>query len=246
METCAVKVPQVESTTLGQLVISHPSATAIFEKYELDYCCGGNKTLEEACREKGLDRDRVLAEIQVAPKTGALENFHPELWDSSFLVDYIVQNHHQFLRGAMPELEALLNKVCARHGADYAKLLEIRDCFADLSEELTSHMNKEEIVLFPAIKGLESAQAGTHTVSLRAPIQVMEHEHESAGNLVRKIKTLSDNYSPPDFACPTLRLTFQRLQEFEADLVQHIHLENNILFKRFVHTESFHGSCSIS
>jgi regulator of cell morphogenesis and NO signaling len=181
----------------------------------------------------GLDPAKVRAEIQEAPAGGQV--LRPELWESGFLADFIVQQHHAFVRNAIPELEALLDRVCERHGHDTPELLAIRDVFADLAEELTQHMHKEELVLFPAIKRLKGKQLDEHPIEgmLQAPIAAMEREHQAAGMLVKQIRSLSGNYTPPEFACPTFRITFQRLREFDEDLMRHIHLENNILFERF-------------
>jgi len=219
--------------TVAQLAISHPGALSVFTKYNIDYCCGGHRSLREACQRTGLDPEKVRAEIDQTPETYAGGNFHPETWSSTFLVDYIIQNHHAYVRKAIPELEPLIDRVCERHGDDFYQLFQIREYFIDLSEELTSHMQKEESVLFPTIKQLEYEKHSNLPGYLSAPIGVMEHEHVVAGDLVKQIRALSNNYTPPDFACPTFRITYQRLQQFDSDLMQHIHLENNILFQRF-------------
>jgi regulator of cell morphogenesis and NO signaling len=153
------------------------------------------------------------------------------------LVDFIIQNHHSYVTDAIPELKALLDKVCAAHGNDSLELLNIREDFQDLAEELSSHMQKEEFVLFPAIKRLESQHHADHPLAgaIQSPIAAMEHEHTLAGDLIKHIRTLSNNYTPPDFACPTYRIAYKKLQEFDNDLMRHIHLENNILFQRMKH-----------
>lgn len=219
--------------TVADLAVSHPGALAVFTKYNIDYCCGGQRSLEDACMRIGLDPEKIKQEI--AESTAGNQQFlRPDKWTSSFLVDYIVNNHHSYVREAIPQLEILLDKVCSAHGADSHELLQIRDYFLELAAELTDHMNKEEIVLFPALKRLEAndvAENPLHTMVM-APIAAMEHEHDSAGNLIKGIRQLSGNYTPPEFACPTFRATYKRLQEFDNDLMNHIHLENNILFKR--------------
>lgn len=220
--------------TVAQLAISHPGALAVFTKYNIDYCCGGQRSLQEACHRMGLDPEKIKAEIDQAPAVSSNANLHPETWSSGFLVDYIFQNHHAYVSEAIPALELLLERVCERHGNDCYELLQIRECFIDLVEELVSHMHKEETVLFPAIKKFENeSQPNSFPGYLDAPINVMEHEHIVAGDLIKQIRSLSGNYTPPDFACPTFRITYQRLKEFDDDLMQHIHLENNILFQRF-------------
>ncbi|MCD9018783.1 iron-sulfur cluster repair di-iron protein [Parachryseolinea silvisoli] len=220
--------------TVAQLAIDHPGALSVFTRYNIDYCCGGHRSLEEACMRMGLDPVKIQSEIQEAP--AGVQVLRPETWGSAFLTDFIVQQHHAFVRKAIPELEALLERVCERHGQDTPALLPIRNAFMELAEELTLHMEKEELILFPTIKRLENPEPDYHHPlgrMLQAPIAAMEDEHKAAGNLIRQIRLLSDNYTPPEFACPTFRITFQRLREFDEDLMRHIHLENNILFERF-------------
>ena len=232
--------------TVAQLAIEQPGALAVFTKYNIDYCCGGHRSLEEACNRIGLDPEKVRTEIYQT-STESTEAWHPERWSSTLLVDFIVETHHNFVRKAIPELEALLDKVCDRHGNDCLELLHIRESFLDLSEELTSHMEKEERILFPAIKRLDAQKGQGNPMEhmIQGPIFAMEDEHEVAGELVKQIRSLSNNYTPPDFACPTFRITFQKLKEFDVDLMRHIHLENNILFERYKHP-STPSSCSIA
>jgi regulator of cell morphogenesis and NO signaling len=230
--------------TVAQLAVSHPGALAVFTKYNIDYCCGGHRTIEDACRRVGLDPEKIKSEIYLSSGEETTPELHPETWSSSFLIDFIVQNHHGFVRRAIPELQWFIDKVCDAHGNDCPALLSIRENFFDLSEELISHMEKEEVVLFPAIKRLEAHKNTDHPLAatIQAPVGAMEHEHVIAGDLIKQIRTLSKNYTPPDFACPTFRITFQKLQKFDNDLMRHIHLENNILFER-VKEKKAPGSC---
>jgi regulator of cell morphogenesis and NO signaling len=224
--------------TVAQLAISHPAALSVFEKYNIDYCCGGHRTLEEACMRKGLNASKIRREI--SQPSSSEYTLRPEKWSSSLLVDFIIQNHHNYVADAIPEIKALLDKVCDAHGNDSLELLRIREDFVDLAEELSSHMQKEEFVLFPAIKRLDSQSSADHPLSgaIQSPISAMEHEHTVAGDLIKHIRTLSNDYTPPDFACPTFKITYQKLREFDNDLMRHIHLENNILFKRMKIEES--------
>lgn len=233
MSTIANSTLEENPKTVAQLAISHPGALAVFTKYNIDYCCGGHRSIEDACMRIGLDPEKIKAEIFQSSVTENTQAIRPETWTSSFLVDYIIQNHHSYIRNAIPEITALLDKVCNAHGHDCHELLHIRENFFDLTDELLTHMQKEELVLFPAIKNLESQNKDRNSsLPLLGPVDVMEKEHELAGDLVKEIRTLSNNYTPPDFACPTFRITFNRLQEFDNDLMKHIHLENNILFER--------------
>lgn len=233
------------SLTVAQLAVSHPAALAVFTRYNIDYCCGGHRSLEEACRRIGLDPEKIRNEIFQTSGEGMVQSLRPENWSSTFLIDFIVQNHHSFVRKAIPEIQAFLDKVCDAHGKDCPDLLHIRENFLDLSEELIGHLQKEELILFPAIKRLESENNEDHPLvsTIQAPVGAMEHEHVIAGDLIKQIRALSGNYTPPDFACPTFRITYKKLQEFDNDLMKHIHLENNILFERLKNMNATDKSC---
>jgi regulator of cell morphogenesis and NO signaling len=233
--------------TVAQLAVSHPGALAVFTKYNIDYCCGGHRSIEDACRRVGLEPEKIKAEIAETSGQEISQPLRPENWSSTFLADYIIQNHHSYVRNAIPDIQAFLDKVCHAHGNDCLELLQIRERFLDLSEELTSHMDKEEHILFPAIKRFEAQKNENHPLisTIQAPIGAMEHEHVIAGDLVKEIRTLSNNYTPPDFACPTFRITYKKLQAFDNDLMRHIHLENNILFERMKDKQTTGGNCSI-
>jgi regulator of cell morphogenesis and NO signaling len=220
--------------TVAQMAISHPAALSVFTKYNIDYCCGGHRSLDDACIRMGLDPEKIRQEILQAPNQDFTQTLHPENWSSSFLIDFIIQNHHLYVKNAIVDILPFLDKVCDAHGNDSPQLLTIREHFFDLKEELTDHMNKEELILFPVIKRLESVNSEDHplALSIMAPLNAMEHEHVIAGDLIKQIRTLSNNYTPPDFACPTFKITYLKLQEFDNDLMRHIHLENNILFER--------------
>ena len=225
------------SHTVAELAISHPGALSVFNRYNIDYCCGGNRSLEEACARVGLNPEKVWQEIAASPTQDASIPSRATLWSAALLADYIVQNHHAYVRAAIPEIQALLEKVCAAHGSDNIELLNIQQDFDDLAEELLSHMDKEEMALFPAIKRLEAHNDSGHPQAdtLKAPITIMEHEHVIAGDLIKSIRGLSQNYTVPEFACPTYRVTYQKLKEFDNDLMTHVHLENNILFRKAGH-----------
>jgi regulator of cell morphogenesis and NO signaling len=221
--------------TVAQIAIEQPAALNIFTKYHIDYCCGGHRSLDEACNRMGLDPNQIRKELRSASDGNSSPLFRPENWSSELLADFIVENHHSYVKKAIPELHLLLNKVCNQHEEDSPELLKIRKSFLTLSDELTSHMEKEELILFPAIRRLEVQREEQHPIEkiIQAPIIAMEEEHVAAGELIRQIRILSNNYTPPDFACPTYRVTYQKLREFDNDLMRHIHLENNILFERF-------------
>lgn len=223
-----------EHPTVAQLAVSYPGAVNVFTRYNIDYCCGGHRSLEEACHRIGLDPERIRQEIFTSSQKENSSHLHPENWSSGFLIDFIVQNHHNYVKNTIPEIIQLLDKVCAAHGHERVELLNIRERFLCLSEELMQHMEKEEVIVFPAIKRLESSRHEDHPLvhALQPPLLSMEHEHITAGDLIKHIRFLSENYSPPEFACPTFKITYQRLSEFDNDLMRHIHMENNILFPR--------------
>lgn len=220
--------------TVAEFAVSHPGALSVFTKYNIDYCCGGHRSIEEACIRVGLDPEEIKKEIYETSASEGAQVLRPEKWSSSFLIDYIVENHHAYVKEAIPEITYFIDKVCDAHGHDSPEVIQIREIFTDLAQELSDHMTKEEMILFPALKRLEEQRNEDHPLkaTVRAPISAMEHEHDSAGELVKAIRFMSRNYTPPDFACPTFKISFQKLQEFDNDLMRHIHLENNILFKR--------------
>jgi regulator of cell morphogenesis and NO signaling len=234
MDTSINNALAESAQTVAQLAISQPGALAVFTKYNIDYCCGGHRSLQEACRRMGLDPEKIKTEISQHPATDPPQQLRPQTWSAALLIDYIVQNHHHYVRNAIPEIQVFLDKVCDAHGSDCLELLQIREHFFDLAEELTSHMEKEEMALFPAIRKLESQAKEDHplTSTIQAPLLAMEHEHVIAGDLVKQIRALSNNYTPPEFACPSFRITYKKLREFDNDLMRHVHLENNILFER--------------
>lgn len=223
-------IHELAETSVADVAIQYPQALAIFYKYNIDFCCGGKRSFRETCEKKGLNTDTILDEI-VHSKSAANSNLlRFNSWDSPFLVDFIITNHHAYVKETIPQLQELLNKVCAVHGEDHIELPEIRDDFNDLADELLTHMNKEEMFLFPAIKN--RAQREIYYVPLDGPISVMEEEHEIAGDLMKSIRQLTKDYTIPRDACPTLQLTYKKLEEFDHDLMQHVHLENNVLFGR--------------
>ena len=232
--------------TVAQLAVSHPGALAVFTKYNIDYCCGGHRSVEDACLRLGLNPEKIKQEVYQSSGRETSQNLHPENWSSTFLVDFIIQNHHSYVRESIPQIEQFLDKVCDAHGNECLELLNIRERFLDLAEELTQHMEKEELVLFPAIKRLDAQNHDDHplSIAIQPPIISMEQEHVIAGDLVKQIRLLSKNYTPPDFACPTFKITYQKLQEFDNDLMRHIHLENNILFERLKNNKGY-NSCSL-
>lgn len=228
--------------TIGELVSKDFRKAEVFKKFGLDFCCGGKKTLEKACLEKGLDVLEVQSELELAeakPSTGS-QNFLER--EAGFLADYIVNTHHNYVNNAMPVIFEYTQKVAKVHGQRHPEAVEIADLVAEIINEMKDHMLKEERILFPYIKSLSDAKKTGEAPealfgTVENPVRMMEHEHDVVGVLIQKINELSSNYTPPADACTTYKLSFAKLKEFEEDLHQHIHLENNILFPAAIKLE---------
>ncbi len=232
--------------TVRELATENPAATRIFENFGIDYCCGGNQSLEQACQKANLSIDQVLDSLEMAEQTARAAQSTRD-WNHeplSELIAHIKNTHHKFTRAETVRLSALLDKVCKVHGKNHPEVLEIRTVFAELAKELTTHLMKEEMVLFPYITRLEEAVIENEPVvpppfgTVQNPVAMMEHEHDSAGNALRAMRKASSDYSAPEDACFSYRTLYSALAAFEADLHQHIHLENNILFPRAIAMES--------
>jgi regulator of cell morphogenesis and NO signaling len=224
---------------VGQLVVERSSRARVLEKFGIDYCCGGKRTLLQACRDLRLDYGAVVQELeneQVA-STDAQRN-----WASASLTDLcgnIEQTHHRYLKQELPRLEFLTTKVATRHGAQRPALVEVQRVFAELKAEMDLHMMKEERVLFPLCRQLDTAETlpAMHCGSVGNPIEVMIREHEHAGDALAQIRALTDGYTLPRDACNTYRALFDSLQHLERDLHEHVHKENNILFPKAIRQE---------
>jgi regulator of cell morphogenesis and NO signaling len=227
--------------TVGQLVAERPARSRVFEKWGLDYCCGGKKPLDEACIAKGLNLESIIAELREDDIARSAET-HTDWTQASLteLADHIEQRHHGYLREALPRLSKLIEKVQNAHGDTHPELAEVAAVFEELSAELTQHTFKEEMILFPFCRKLDEAtdQPLVHCGSIRNPIAVMEHEHEEAGQALARLRELTGDYAVPGGACNTYRAMLDGLFEFEKDLHEHIHKENNILFPRAIEREA--------
>lgn len=227
-------VPETFNLSISEVALTYPQSLSTLTRYNIDFCCGGKRSFKEACEKKGLNPEIIWNEIAHSKTVEAPFQLRLSTWSIPLLVEYIIQNHHQYVKGVVPQLQELLDKVCSVHGEDHIELLEIRDDFNDLSEELIAHMLKEEKVLFPSIIRVTQNKFDNafSPINLESPIDVMEDEHESAGQLMKSIRQLTHQYTIPRDACPTLSMTYKKLEEFDKDLMQHIHVENNVLFER--------------
>jgi regulator of cell morphogenesis and NO signaling len=206
----------------------------------IDYCCGGKKTLEAACAVKSLDLPVVVRELEAVDAAGANTETDWTQAPLSQLADHIVATHHDYLRRELPRLEFLTDKVARAHGERHPELHQVRDIFAEFKAELDSHMVKEEHILFPMCRKLDTAteMPSFHCGSIANPIRVMESEHDSAGDALAALRELTHDFTPPADACNTYRVMLDSLRMLEADMHQHVHKENNILFPRAVATEA--------
>lgn len=213
-------------TTVGQIATEHPLATRVFSRHNIDYCCGGGSSLGEVCNQNSLDTDVILAEIQNEIKS---QGGSDKQWDKESLtdlIDHILINYHRPLDEELPRLEYMVNKVYNVHGDKNPEMFsELRQVYLTLINELKAHMMKEEQILFPMIKRGAGGMAN-------GPINVMLQEHDSAGNALKKIRELTNNYQLSEQACNTWRALWHGLEALEEALHHHIHLENNILFPR--------------
>jgi regulator of cell morphogenesis and NO signaling len=218
--------------TVGELVAERPSRSRVFEKIGIDYCCGGKITLQEACSRQGLDPEAVAQALSAADSSPEATNY--ATMSLTELADHIVATHHAYLKLELPRLAQLVDKVVDVHGSKDARLAELQGVYAAFQDEITLHLMKEERILFPMIRSMDDlgASAASHCGGIGNPIRVMEHEHQSAGDALARMRKLTDGYVAPESACNTWRALCSGLAELERDTHDHIHKENNILFPR--------------
>ena len=234
-----------DSTTVRDLAVELPGATRIFEKMKIDYCCGGSKTLEEACLAAGVEAEEVRRLLKEAGQSQTQNGAGPNFQTASLtdVVNDILDKHHVFTKEEMERLTALAEKVSSVHGQNHPELLRVKSLFKSLCEDLKPHMFKEEMILFPYIVGLEQAAARKQAPTrppfgtVLNPVRMMMLEHDTAGELLRELRQATSDYAVPADACISYRTFYQALEAFEQDLHQHIHLENNVLFPRALETE---------
>lgn len=234
-------VQPAPSRTIAEMVASDYRKAGVFNRFGIDFCCGGKKSLAQVCQEKNIDVDAVenaLIQLDLKPASGIHWSFGE--WSPAFLMDFIVNAHHAYVRAQLPKLLAFGEKVARTHGHAWPETIEIHRLVTEIDEELSAHMLKEEQVLFPALKKMFEAQKAIPMPfgSVENPIRMMESEHEDAGEAMRRIRRLSNDYAPPGGACNTFRVWYALLKEFEEDLHLHVHLENNILFPRAIALEN--------
>jgi len=224
----------IEQESLSRIALEHHEVIPVMEKYDLDFCCRGSKTLSEACAEKKISVSSVADEMRQAAATSTTSTPFTEM-SAEQLISHILLRHHFYVKNAIPMIMNLLEKLVSKHGEKYPKMVKVHELFCGVKDELEPHMDKEEKILFPRIKEIaalssQHKEIGHIPAYLNAPIAVMEEEHDNAGQLMFEIRHLTNDYTPPEDACTTHRVCLEALKAFEIDLHQHVHLENNILF----------------
>ena len=228
--------------TVREAALELPQATRVFESMKIDYCCGGDKPLGEACATAGVDVEKLVRMLEEAghvevPGNGPLDFQNASLTE---LIAYILDKHHVYTKEEMVRLESLIEKVVSAHGANHPELHGIGKLFQQLCDDLTPHMFKEEQILFPYIVEMEKARTQKSPApfapfgTVGNPIRMMMMEHETVGDILRELRQTSSNYTAPPDGCISYQTLYQALEAFEKDLHQHIHLENNILFPRAI------------
>ena len=231
-----------ENLTVAEVVTHNIKAGDVFQKNGIDFCCGGNVALKAICEKNKISFDTVVQDLEVAlNEVSTAHNY--DSWDLDFLSEYIINTHHKYVQEATVALIQYSDKVARVHGDNHPEVVEINKDFHALAQELEMHMHKEEMILFPFIKQLANAKknnltlAQPHFGTIQNPINMMEAEHDGAGDIIKNIKSLTNDFTPPEGACNTFKLLYSKLEEFQNDLFQHIHLENNILFPKAIRME---------
>ena len=228
---------KISNQTLASIVNLNHQVVPVFEKYDLDFCCKGKRMLSDACIEKGLEPHVVVQELEAAMAAGKEKSMPFSEMSAEQLINHILVRHHFYVKQSMPLIYMHLEKVASKHGDNYPYMKQVFDLFAEVQEEMTAHLHKEEAILFPRIKEMEKwakkkSNATFPRNYIHGPIAVMENEHEHAGDILFRIRELTSHYTAPKGACTTFKVSLAELKEFEDDLHEHVHLENNILFPK--------------
>ena len=233
----------LEDQIIGELVAQDYRTASVFKKYGIDFCCQGNRTINDACEAKEIDGKSVVSDLNALNQTQSDSAIDYKSWPMDLLADYIEKKHHRYVEEKSLEIKPYLDKICSVHGGRHPELFAIKDHFYATAGELAMHMKKEELILFPFIRKMVKANQEHASLdkpnfgTVQNPIEMMMEEHSNEGERFRKIEALSNNYTAPEDACNTYKVTFALLKEFEQDLHLHIHLENNILFPSEIELE---------
>lgn len=231
---------ELMTKSLAQIVNNNHRAASVFEKYNLDFCCKGKRSLQQACTESELKVEEILTELENTKQSNSDKvTISFDNLSLTQLADHIVSTHHEYVKKEMPVIAMYLQKVASKHGKRHPEMLKVFETFMALKEEMGQHMHKEEVVLFPRIGEMEKQmrmgnRPQMNISYLKSPINLMENEHDHAGTALAEIRKLTANFNPPADACTTYKLSYAALEAFELNLHQHVHLENNILFPKAI------------
>ncbi len=238
MHTIKENQSPISKQKIGDIVSENYHAAGVFKAHGIDFCCGGGRPLDIVCEKQGIELSAITEALEnIAWKNQESGDNYSD-WSPSFLIDYIINTHHNFVRQKTEEIPIYAAKVARVHGERYPENVEIFKQFVSLANELTEHLKEEEETVFPMIKRLSGKrEAGIvlsdeEKESLKKELEKMVDDHTGAGNLMANIRKLSGNFTPPEDACKTYQVLYRNLAGFEADLHKHVHLENNILFKK--------------
>ncbi|MBO0323779.1 iron-sulfur cluster repair di-iron protein [Muricauda sp. CAU 1633] len=235
-----------KNSNVGDIVTQNYKASDLFKAKGVDFCCGGNNSVDEACRLVDLtdsDIDELVVQLNAMIDQPQTSSMDVTSWPLDLLVDYIEKKHHAYIEENIPIINGYLEKIVNVHGDKHMELYEVQTIFKEAMGELSMHLKKEELMLFPYIKKMVRAKNSGVTLELPSfgsivnPISKMDDEHDFEGEAFRKIALLTQNYATPEDGCNTYRITMEKLREFEEDLHFHIHLENNILFRKAIALE---------
>lgn len=239
MNTQEMISSEFNNVLIKDIVASNFRAAAIFEKHGIDFCCKGNRTIKTACDEKGLNDELITSELADLSKLKLTDENRYDEWELDFLIQHIINNHHNYIKKITPQLIMHTEKIADVHGKRHPELIEVKTLFNQISKELSEHLQKEESILFPMINTLvqfhkNSVKPENAPVSIKKAITVMESEHSNAGVILEQLRIITNNFELPGDACNTFRVTYQELEEFEKDLHKHVFLENSILFPKAI------------
>ena len=238
-----MKTDELLKRKVGEMVAEDYRTATVFKKFGIDFCCGGGSSIEDACRKKGINPEKVIADLLRIKEDQKNGQNDYDNWELGFLADYIVNVHHKYVEENIPLLLEFSEKVAKVHGSSNPEVVKIHELIKASVDELVPHMKKEEIILFPYIKKIEFAVKNRQVKPLAPfgtienPIRVMINEHDKSGEYFKEIENLSHHFEPPQHACNTYRVLYAKMKEFWEDLILHIHLENNILFPKAIELE---------
>lgn len=230
----------IKKITIGEIVAQDFRTAAVFKKYNIDFCCKGHRSMEEVCEQNKINSSVLINELERSTSDDKIITEDFKNWELDVLANYIEQTHHSYVEEKSGILLEFLDKLCRVHGSNHPELFEVYNEFFAASQALAAHMKKEELILFPYIRQMAKAKKynevlpTAHFGAVENPVSMMKHEHDVEGERFRKIAKITNNYTPPSDGCQTYKVAFCMLSEFEENLHQHIHLENNILFLKAI------------